>query len=64
MNDEYIEELHKIREISYEETKNMAPAELIEYFHSSHQWFEQQVAESRVRKTNENQTIASELVIR
>ena len=50
MNDEYIEELHKIRESSYEETKNMTSAELIEYFHSSHQWFEQQIAESRTRK--------------
>ena len=62
MNDGYIEELHKIRVRSYEETKNMTSAELIEYFHSSHQWFEQQVAESRVRKANENQIVARELV--
>ena len=64
MNDEYIEALHKIRESSYEETKNMTSAELIEYFHSSHQWFEQQVAASHARKTDENQAVTRELVTR
>ncbi len=62
MNDEIVEEIHKIRRKTYEETKNMSPKELIEYYHRSSEWVQQRSAECRARKAAEKQMGHQKLV--
>lgn len=47
MNDEIVEEIHQIRKKTYEETKNMSPKELIEYYHNSSLWVQERIAACR-----------------
>ena len=59
MNDVYTEEIHKIRECIYEETKNMSSEELDRYYSSASEQFEKQVAECRAKKGVETRTAAA-----
>jgi len=49
MNDEYVEEIHKIRENIYEHTKDMSSKELIEYYRNSSKGIHQRIEEYRSR---------------
>ena len=62
MNDEIVEEIHQIRKKTYEETKNMSSKELIEYYHQSSEWVQQQIAECRAKKGVETRTAAAAAV--
>ena len=53
MNDEYVEEIHKIRENIYEHTKDMSSKELIEYYRNSSKGIHQRIEEYRSRRSAE-----------
>lgn len=55
MSDEYIEEIHKIRDNIYNQTKDMSPQELIEYYRNSSKEVRQRVDEYRARYLSEKQ---------
>lgn len=50
MNDEIVEEIHQIRRETYEQTKDMTPAELVAYFHNASQEVRQEMARRRADK--------------
>ncbi len=54
MNDEIVDEIHRIRKQTYEETKNLTPQELVSYFHDSSKDVREQIAKRRARKGVEN----------
>ena len=62
MNDVYTEEIHKIRERIYEETKNMSSEELDRYYSNASEQFEKQIAECRAKKGVETRTAAATAV--
>ena len=59
MNDEIVEEIHKIRACIYEETKNMSSEELDRYYNNASEQFEKQIAECRAKKGVEKRTAAA-----
>lgn len=61
MNDEYVEEIRKIREMIYVETKNMTEEELDDYYRKASDIFEQQIAECRAQKNTEQKVAQSQI---
>ena len=53
MNDEIIEEVHRIRECLYEETKMLTPDERRQKAHAASSWVQERIAEYRTRKNSE-----------
>lgn len=61
MTDEYVEEIHRIREKTYEVIKEMTSSEMSEYFHQSAERLERRIAECREQKAAEQKTVPSDV---
>ena len=64
MKDEIVDEIHRIRKQTYEETKNMTPKELVAFFHDASKEVREKMTRRRTEKTAEENAGSQNLAAR